>query len=326
MKTLISLCVFLSVFSTFLTGQSYYGGSAATVGFGSIGVVASENNYQSAYFQNPALLARNNHRIDAFANYADLGFGSTISSGVMLNFNKNAIGFVFQHFSSDFLNTPTFAYNTIPLLYARSLYQTEKAGISVGANLNIINTSFRYWLNSQLSSGSDTYLTGGLGINAYRILKLNNQHSLSFNIGSSINNVGPDATFNGYIITSVQNHYKIGGMIGWEWSISETKKFNFNTAYQFSKVPEFYTILGTFEGMQHLGVEIKYNFAVNMYWAIRGGIVWDQYSIDTQHGYTTFGGTLSIKGFYLDLAILPQIHNRIANMQKIGLGYQKALN
>ena len=328
MKTLISLCVSLCLFSTFLTGQSFYSGSAATVGFGDIGVVAPNNNYQSAYFQNPALLARNNHRIDAFTNYAQVVFGrQVISSGVMVNFKKNAIGVGVEHFSTNLFKSPTFSSTTIPLLYARNLYQTEKAGIFVGGNMNINHIRVDHsnlLLNPRTLIEKTTFLAGGLGVNAYRIAHLNNQHSLRFDLGSSINNVGFDATSNDNTITPVRNYYRIGGMIGWEWYISEAKKFNLNSAYQFSKTPSFYTMFNTLEGTHHLGVEIKYNFAADMYWAIRGGTVWDLYGSDAEYGYTNFGGTLNINGFYFDLAISER-YDGIENIQ-IGLGYQKALN
>lgn len=325
MKT-FTLCLSFCLFSTFLTGQSAYSGSAANSGFGDVGVVASDNNYQSAYFQNPALLARNNHRIDAFTNYARIGFRNlALSSGVMVNFNKNAIGIGVEHFSTDLFGSPYYSSTIIPLVYARNLYQTEKAGISVGANLNLSHIRYDY-RNLLINPGTldeYTFLTGGLGLNAYRTVNLSNHHSLRFDLGSSINNLGPDATSSNNTTFFVGNFYKIGGMIGWEWRISDAKKFNFNAAYQLGRVPQF-SEFNIFQGTQHLGVEAKYGFASDMYWAIRGGVIWNQYPNGSQYGYTTFGGTLSIKGFYFDLAI-SENYNGTGNLQ-MGLGYQKALN
>ncbi|MGB0864072.1 MAG: hypothetical protein ACPGXZ_14205 [Saprospiraceae bacterium] len=323
MKNLILLAVFLFL-TTVINAQSLFG-PANTMGFGQIGVVASGNNYQSAYFQNPALLGRKQHEFDVFVNYnqaSQLTNISSVTAGGMLTFKgNNAFGLGLDRLSLGNSQNTTFNITTIPLLYARNLYQSDWAGISVGANFNLINhrgdgSGFGV---SNINASS---ISGGLGLDAYRVLSLSDNQFLRFNIAASTNNIGEDINDNnGYVVT-VNDLTQVGTMVSWKYVLSSLESINFNLAYQ---------LAGSFGRVSniknhHVGLEGRYTLEEqSIYAALRIGAIWSQFYYGTDYQYMTFGGTVNIKGFYVDFAVLPESLNGLNNVN-IGFGYQKFLN
>jgi hypothetical protein len=325
MKVFIPFCLFLLCFATSANAQTPFG-PASSMGFGQIGVVASGNNYQSAYFENPALLARKKHEFDAFANYnnnANLTSVSSVIAGGMLSFGENnAFGLGLSNLRLGGNGNTIFAITAIPLLYARNLYQTDWAGVSVGANFNLTNHRLDGASSGFSSDVNTTGISGGLGLDAYRILSLSDNQYLRFNIGASTNDLGQDIDDgNGYIV-SVFDKTRLGTMISWKYMMNNMESININLAYQLATSFEAETAPNN----HHIGLEGRYSLEEdNMYFALRVGAIWSNGAVGTEFQYTTLGGSVNLKGFYVDFGILPERLNGLNNVN-FGAGYQKLLN
>lgn len=323
MKLFISFCLFVLCFAIPANAQTAFG-PASSMGFGLIGVVASGNNYQSAYFQNPALLARKKHEFDAFANYtqnSQIIASRSVTAGGMITYKENnAFGLGLDGFVLG--NNAEFVTTTIPLLYARNLYQTDWVGVSVGANINFTNHRVDGGLIGSLANVNTSGVSAGLGLDAYRILSLSDNQYLRFNLGVSTNDLGQDMNDgNGYIV-SIFDKTRIGTMVSWKYVMNSMESININLAYQLAV--SFESELAP--NNHHIGLEGRYSLENdNMYFAVRVGAVWSEEWVGTELLYTTLGGAVNIKGFYVDFGILPERLNGL-NGINFGIGYQKPLN
>lgn len=319
MKRVFSFCVAIFFFSNI---YAQFEPGTKTVGFGEIGVVATPNNYGSAYFQNPALLISETHQLDVFLNYNPhptslIGVNST-SGGAMFNFGKNAIG-IGVHYWNIERDLGHSRYTTIPLVYARSLYKTDQAGISIGGNVNIEKHDV-----TLLNPYQATNFSGGLGLHGYQKVKLTKQQALRFQMGVSVNDVFGDnnqATYQRNRISQV----RIGGLAAWEHEM-EANQLSINMAYQLDQPLQLSNSNYTKARAQKIGIEARYGIEK---WttslALRGGLRWQTLENENFYQYTTFGGSINVHGFYLDFAILPEKAEGFADAQ-LGIGYQKTLN
>mgnify|MGYP000079561091 CR=1 FL=1 len=211
------------------------------------------------------------------------------------------------------------------MIYARSLYKSDRAGISVGANLNITNHDMKSpSLNMHFSYDVNFYsLSGGLGLHGYQTVNLTERQSLRFQLGTSINNLGRDLEKDNYRSILI-NQFRAGALIGWNYKTLTCNNITINVAYQLERTLE--SDLFIISDTRKVGLETGYSIKKwNTYLALRGGLRWLIYHDKMNYQYTTFGGTINIHGFYLDFATLPERMYGSSDIQ-LAIGYQKALN
>lgn len=295
-------------------------------GFDLIGVVAPIDNYQQTHFQNPALLVRGNHKLDAFATHStqsSVGF-QTIMAGSMITFKtNNAIGVGLNRVFLE-KGAEHYRLTAIPLSYARNLYKNKWMGFSAGLNLNILHHDIESTggIPVQVSNRNETGLTGGFGLHGYRIFPIKEKEILIINAGFSINDIGSNmSSFNSTFHTTM----RVGGLARWQKIFSNGNSINLDGAYQYDKHLELPSTLY----YHKVGGEFRYVFeAISTSIATKGGFVWEMVEGNTLYRYNTFGGRVKYKNIYLDVSYLPDVVHRARRNSSwnLGIGYQKSLN
>lgn len=338
----IALC--LGVFSV-LSAQSNYNPLLYNVpfldadvkiqsaGMGGIGVVASGINFETAYNQNPALLARGTHQFDVHATYAPISTNIDGDNSPFLSIagfyaidEQQSIGLSEKYFSSNIV--PNMFENYFGITYAIAPVRD----FSIGATAKYIISRV---LPVDIGETAHSYAID-FGLDYRKVIEITDNNYFRWNIATSITNIGPKITYylEGVAPRVIPTNWRFGTMVSYKFVVDGYNSLNINIAYQGEKllVPTPNTIdsdnnqvfdylersvmNGLFnsfsdalrdgeeaeEFLHRVGLEVRMDLEdIEGFIAFRGGLIRQHENKGNQRLYT-FGGSFNYRGFFVEIA------------------------
>ncbi|MCD4789508.1 MAG: type IX secretion system outer membrane channel protein PorV [Bacteroidales bacterium] len=225
--------------------------NARSMGFGEIGVVSSQQYYETGLTHNPALLSRGEKVLGVNLSYMpwlrnlvnDMNF---IDVGAFFAINKkNTLGISFRYFDmgaityTDINGSLIGTYNPyeyyLNLGYARTL--SDKFSVGIGGKYLVSDLTAGMYVGGEATKKLQTFAfdIGGDFRNNYPLTKKSN---LRLDIGLSIINIGPKVSYSEskenkeFIPTTLY----LGTMLSYDFKIDSINKISFDFGYQLQKL------------------------------------------------------------------------------------------
>ncbi|HET6245007.1 MAG: PorV/PorQ family protein [Bacteroidetes bacterium] len=220
--------------------------NAQTGGMGEIGTVATEFNFNAAYLQNPALLARNKKVIAGFINYTPL-FRSLVPDINLVNIGllfspdgKNGFSYAMSYSSLGKITftsptgTPLGEYRPFEiynsLRYARMFSTNFSLGLGYKSIYSKLGPDFMGNDYKGMSHAAD------IGFNYTSIMPVDEKKDIRLNIGASALNLGPKLTYGFGRYDFVPSVLKIAAMVNINLYLVNKDLITLSFSYQAQKL------------------------------------------------------------------------------------------
>ncbi|MDQ3192548.1 MAG: PorV/PorQ family protein [Bacteroidota bacterium] len=218
-----------------------------TGGMGEIGTVATEYNYNAAYFQNPALLARNNKIIAGYINYTpwlrslvpdinivNLGFvyspdGKNGFSGAMNYFSLSEVTYTTPTGAPWGVYRPVEIYSSVR--YARAFSNNFSLGLGYK---NIYSKLGPDFIGNNSNEGMSH--AGDIGVDYRSTIHLKENKDLRLNIGSTALNIGQKISYTPGRYDFIPSVLKVAAMASFNSHYENNDLLTISFSYQAQKL------------------------------------------------------------------------------------------